>query len=194
MNTKNNSRAKTTKETFKNVLIDLLLEDQKIEQITVTQICSRAGINRSTFYAHYDIPTDIMKEIEKEVLVNYRECIAQIAQSDKNRIIYLLRFIKENARIFRVLLNDTRGNAFYEMIIESTLLELEQVKNIVREPRFVPYIYDYLLNGSATVLLDWIDSNFELSEKELAEFLLIISKCAIDPFLYKRGERQSVEP
>ena len=194
MNTKNNSRAKTTKETFKNVLIDLLLEDQKIEQITVTQICSRAGINRSTFYAHYDIPTDIMKEIEKEVLVNYRECIAQIAQSDKNRIIYLLRFIKENARIFRVLLNDTRGNAFYEMNIESTLLELEQVKNIVREPRFVPYIYDYLLNGSATVLLDWIDSNFELSEKELAEFLLIISKCAIDPFLYKRGERQSVEP
>ena len=193
MNTKNNTRAKTTKEAFKNALIDLLLEDQKTEQITVTQICSRAGINRSTFYAHYDIPADIMKEIEKEVLVNYRKCIAQIAQSDKSRIIYLLRYIKENARIFRVLLNDTHGNAFYEMIIESTLLGLEQMKNIVREQQFVPYIYDYLLNGSAAVLLDWIDSNFELSENKLEEFLLTISKCAVDPFLYKKGERQSVQ-
>ena len=182
-----------SKEAFKNALIDLLLEDQQPEQITVTQICYRAGINRSTFYAHYDIPADIMKEIEKEVLTNYRECIARIAQSDKSRIICLLRFVKENARIFRVLLNNTHGNASYEKIIASTLSELEQVNSIVREQRYVPYIYDFLMNGSAAVLLNWIGSNFELNEDELAEFLLTISKCAIDPFLYKKGERRSAE-
>ena len=129
-----------------------------------------------------------MKEIEEEVLTSYRECIARIAQSDNNRVICLLRFIKENARIFRVLLSDPHENAFHEKIIASTLSELEQVKSIVREPRYVPYIYDYLLNGSAVVLLDWIDSGFELSENELAELLLTMSKCAIDPFLYKKGE------
>ena len=192
MNTKNNTRAKMTKEAFKNALIELLLEDHRTEQITVTQICSRAGINRSTFYSHYDIPSDIMKEIEEEVLTNYRECIAQIAQSDKSRIICLLQFIKENARIFRVLLSNPYEIAFHEKIIASTLSELEQVKSIVREPRYVPYIYDYLMNGSAVVLLGWIDSGFELSENELAEFLLTISKCAIDPFLYKKGEKTMV--
>ena len=192
MNTKNNTRAKATKEAFKNALIELLLEDQRTEQITVTQICSRAGINRSTFYSHYDIPMDIMQEIEEEVLTDYRECIVAIAQSDKSRIICLLRFIKENARIFRILLKDTHKNAFYEKVIASTLSELEQVKSIVREQRYVPYIYDYLLNGSAVVLLDWINSGFNLSESELAELLQTMSKNVLDPFLYKKGERITV--
>lgn len=192
MNTKNNTRAKATKEAFKNALIELLLEDQRTEQITVTQICSRAGINRSTFYSHYDIPIDIMKEIEEEVLTDFRECIAKIAQSDKSRLICLLRFIKDNARIFRILLKDTHENAFYEKIIASTLSELEQVKSIVREQRYVPYIYDYLLNGSAVVLLDWINCGFNLSESELAELLQTMSKNALDPFLYKKGERKTV--
>lgn len=188
MNKKNNNRSKTTKEAFKTALIGLLLENKQLEQISVTQICSRAGINRSTFYSHYDIPLDIMKEIEEEVLTNYRECIAEIAQKDKSRIICLLQFIKENAGIFKVLLSSHRNSTFHEKIIATTLSELEQVINIAREQRYVPYIYDYLLNGSAVVLLDWISSGFDLSENELAELLQTMSKCAIDPFLYKKGE------
>ena len=180
-----------TREAFKNALIDLLLEDQRTEQITVTQICSRAGINRSTFYSHYDIPSDIMKEIEEEVLSGYRKCIARIAESDQSRIICLLQFIKENARIFRVVLSDPHGSSFHKKIIAGTLSELEQVKSIVREQRYVPYLYDYLLDGSAVVLLDWIISGFELGEDELAEFLLTMNKCAIDPFLMKKGERNT---
>lgn len=178
-----------TEEVFKNALIDLLLEHQTIEQISVTQICSTAGINRSTFYAHYDNPRDIMDEIEQEVLTSYRECIAEIAQKDQSRIVCLLRFVKEKARIFKVLLGSSHESAFYGKLIAGTLSELEQLKSIVRERRYVPYLYDYLLNGSAAVLLDWIDDGFELSEKELAEVLQMMSKCALDPFLYKKGEK-----
>ena len=46
-----------------------LLEKQEIDEITIKSICLKAGVNRSTFYLHYDtspshnviIPLDITK-------------------------------------------------------------------------------------------------------------------------------------
>ena len=33
----------------------LLLEKKEYEFITVTEICEKAGVNRSTFYIHYQL-------------------------------------------------------------------------------------------------------------------------------------------
>ena len=49
------------------------------------------------------------------------------------------------------------------------------------------------MNGSSVVLLDWIRNDFDLSEDEMAELLQTMSKCAIDPFLIKKGERKPVK-
>ena len=38
---------------FKNALMDLLREKGSVEKISVRELCDRAELNRSTFYAHY---------------------------------------------------------------------------------------------------------------------------------------------
>ncbi len=52
MNTKNNKRRQTTRESIEKVFIELL-QNKEIAQITVSDICKIAGYNRSTFYANY---------------------------------------------------------------------------------------------------------------------------------------------
>ena len=39
-----------------------LIEVKDFEYITVKEICSKAGVNRSTFYLHYDTVADLLEE------------------------------------------------------------------------------------------------------------------------------------
>ena len=39
-----------------------LLEKKDLEYITVKEICHQAGVNRSTFYLHYETITDLVNE------------------------------------------------------------------------------------------------------------------------------------
>lgn len=41
----------------------LLLRKKPIERISVTELCEKAGINRSTFYAHYIDIYDLMEKV-----------------------------------------------------------------------------------------------------------------------------------
>ncbi len=45
-----------------------LLEKKDLEFITVKEICETAGVNRSTFYLHYETISDLMNETVEMVI------------------------------------------------------------------------------------------------------------------------------
>ena len=45
----------------------LLLEKKEYDSITVKEICEKAGVNRSTFYKHYDTKDDLLVETMKYI-------------------------------------------------------------------------------------------------------------------------------
>lgn len=56
-------------------MIKLLDSNLKVSQISVTKICEEANVTRSTFYAHFSIPEDIIKEIENELLSKFAKLV-----------------------------------------------------------------------------------------------------------------------
>ena len=54
MNVKNNKRHQETIENIEKAFV-LLLKDNELKEISVTELCKTAGINRSTFYANSTI-------------------------------------------------------------------------------------------------------------------------------------------
>lgn len=48
-----------------------LLEEKDFEYITVKEICNKAGVNRSTFYLHYETMRDLLEETSQYVLKNF---------------------------------------------------------------------------------------------------------------------------
>ncbi|MDD6763415.1 MAG: TetR/AcrR family transcriptional regulator [Clostridiales bacterium] len=52
-----------------------LLKVTPMEKITVTSIVNKAGLNRSTFYAHFDCPNDVRKMLEKKLVDELMEKI-----------------------------------------------------------------------------------------------------------------------
>ena len=52
MNTKNNKRKRESMQKIEQVLIEFL-QSKELSQVTVSDICKKANLNRSTFYANY---------------------------------------------------------------------------------------------------------------------------------------------
>lgn len=71
---KGNRRVRMTKRLIKTSIIEIL-ESKPVQNITVTEICERADINRSTFYAYYDNPYDLMLSIKKDIIADTEELL-----------------------------------------------------------------------------------------------------------------------
>ncbi len=106
---------------FDDALIELL-EKKDINYITIKELCNKAGVNRSTFYLHYESINDLLEETMRYILnkflnkydKNPKEFISNIdnlSLNDLNLIKkeYLnpyLEFIKENKKMYLTYLNN----------------------------------------------------------------------------------------
>ena len=97
MNTKNNRRRRESIEKIEKVFIELL-QTLPLEKISVSDICKKAGLNRSTFYANYadtyELADKIREKLEQEVNRLYMEEITKGFNS--NDYLKLFRHIEYN--------------------------------------------------------------------------------------------------
>ena len=97
MNTPNNRRKKESMERIEKVFIELL-QTKELSEIRVSDICKRAQLNRTTFYANYPdihgLADTIRDRLEVAVSDLYKDEITQGFNS--NDYLKLFRHIKEN--------------------------------------------------------------------------------------------------
>ena len=124
-----NRRVKITKTMIKDAFLELL-EKHPIEKISVTDICKGADVNRSTFYAHYSEPQDLLFELEEEILASTDEHLKKIgAENDTGAhkfILSFLKYMRENDKVFRTRFFDDEQT---EAAIKATIKML----NIIEE-------------------------------------------------------------
>lgn len=96
MNTPNNKRYRDMTESI-NVAFASLLQSKELRDITVTDICVLAGIERSTFYAHYNdvaaLANDYAAQIEKQVSEQPHK---------ENDFSWIFDYIKEHPDLFKI--------------------------------------------------------------------------------------------
>ena len=94
---KENQRIMITKRLLKEALIEIL-KGKPIEKVSVTELCERAEINRSTFYAHYNIPQDVLTEIKRDFATQIVEALRLLEQdaAPKDQLVRICEFIFQN--------------------------------------------------------------------------------------------------
>lgn len=73
---KNDLRVIKTNQNIRSTFIQLLSE-KEFDKITVQELISRARINRSTFYKHYQDKYDLAESIAKDWMEEYRNILEQ---------------------------------------------------------------------------------------------------------------------
>lgn len=96
-------RVRYTRRALRDSLIDLVGE-KPLACITVTDICARADINRSTFYLHYQGVHELLGEIEDHIIARLKEQLAQTPSVETlNVLVNFLKHIKRSPREIRLL-------------------------------------------------------------------------------------------
>ncbi len=191
MNTKNNQRTRLSKILLKNALMDLLSEKGSVTKISVRELCERADLNRSTFYAHYSEPKELLEEVEAELLDATREHLQKIgAENDIGAHRYLLSFliyIKENDKPFRTLLIDAGDPEFRSKFMQQSIIQFVENLDIAFPKEQEQYIYSYILNGSTGVILQWMRSDYSIDENALVDLLFFINQSALENLATKKN-------
>ena len=183
MNTKNNQRTRLSKLLFKNALMDLLKEKGSVAKISVRELCDRAELNRSTFYAHYQEPNDLLIEIETELLDATEEHLKKIgAENDigaHKYILSFLQYIRQNDKPFRALLIDSTDPEFRSRFMQQSIIQFVENLRIVLAKELEQYIFSYILNGSTGIIIQWIRSDYAADENEIVSLLFSINHSAL---------------
>ncbi|MBE6902749.1 MAG: TetR/AcrR family transcriptional regulator, partial [Ruminococcaceae bacterium] len=66
-----------TKKAIKNALFKLM-ESKDISDITISELTASANVNRRTFYTHYRTITDILEEIENDLVAALTEMLKDV--------------------------------------------------------------------------------------------------------------------
>ena len=104
MNTKNNKRYKVNNEKIETAFLSIL-HNRKYEDISVREICEKAEINRSTFYAHYDDINDLIIKIENKFANNMSTIFNLGLRQEHKAFVEMFEFIRKNKYFYRAFLN-----------------------------------------------------------------------------------------
>lgn len=172
-----------------DALLSLLLE-KEFEYITIKEVCDRAGVNRSTFYLHYENTVDLLEETVSMLHARFQESVAfggkglPIREDTPLKELFLvtdrwllpyLEFVRENKHIYKAIHSQMEvlgGERAYRQFFETVFSPILSRYGVEREKH--AYIMGFYRYGLTAVLMKWVDSGCRESPEYIAG---IIKQC-----------------
>lgn len=155
-----------------------LLSRKDLQFITVKEICAEAGVNRSTFYLHYETIGDLLSECVEMInrqfvdhmAVSSEDVAAAINEVPLDKLkfatadylIPYLEYIKANRRLFKTAIENYSA------------LQMDRNYSALRKHVFIPvldrfevaeaerkYLLAFYLNGFMAIITEWLEGDCE---------------------------------
>lgn len=172
-----NRKVRYTKMVLQDSLIELMKE-KRISKITIKELCDKADINRSTFYAHYTDQHDLLRKIEDDVLLWLKEAISTIMEkTDKSETIEILenicQYLAENSRHLQVLMSEQGDLDFQKELFTLIYQQCGMSSSPLSKNGFGMSEdgFIFVVNGSVGLIRHWLKNGFTKSAKEMAEII-----------------------
>ncbi len=175
---KENRRVQLTKKMVKESFIRLL-EEKEISDITIKELCEKADINRSTFYAHYSDQYDLMCKIQDELIENVEVYLTPYIHDEMEDVSVeiverIFEYVRENAQICRLLLSERGDLNFQKRVLNLVygryISELRKTLALNRED--AEYVYAYSITGCIGVIQKWLNDDMKKSPRFMAEIVI----------------------
>ncbi len=99
----NNSSRKTRK-LIKKTFAEMLSEKKELNKISVSELCKRSDISRSSFYSHYDDIYGVAEDYENELINAFFDNVRLVGSQNIMHFIDLVfEFIRQNNENYRLL-------------------------------------------------------------------------------------------
>lgn len=156
---------------FDEALIELL-NQKDIEYITVKEICKKAGVNRTTFYLHYENIDDLLNETIKNITSKFltyfkdtpQTIIKDIKTTSKEDLNFInktylrpyLEFIKDNKKVFINAFKyptSMKSQEMYKDLEKYIIDPILDRYNIPKEKK--KYLIQFYFSGLIGIIKEW---------------------------------------
>lgn len=168
-------RIRKTKLALRDGLLELLSQ-KSITEISVKELTDSVDLNRGTFYLHYKDIYDLLEQIEEDFFEEFSSIMKDHPVSEVSLSSFLediFSFLKENAALVSVLLNDSYNISFInklkQMIQDNCFFYWSVLYNKNKSKEF-NYFYAYMLNGCIGLFQYWLQNGLTESPQEMAIF------------------------
>lgn len=184
--TNNNQQVRTTKSWIMNALITLM-ESEKFNEITISQIASQAKIDRRTFYRHYKTKDEVLDEYLLSLLVPHFETLAKEDTLNERQLsIRHFSFFIEHLTFLRLL--KQQGLFGYLLIrYQDYIMLFQNIKGVTpawqESDRFR---LAFKTGGFWNIVSEWIEDEPVKSPEEITDIIHnflgdgIITLCAVE--------------
>ncbi|MBO5931378.1 MAG: TetR/AcrR family transcriptional regulator [Clostridia bacterium] len=189
---KNESKYFNTAIKMDEALISLL-EKKDFEYITIKEICNAAGVNRSTFYLHYENTSDLLKETTRYIIdkhltyykIDKQHISLQFDTCKREELLFItdeyltpyLTFIKDNQRLFKVSIKQ-----FHSMHMDEVYGKMfEHIFSPILARFCIPeteraYMMKFYLTGVFAIVMEWLNKN---CSDDIKVVVKIITDCVM---------------
>jgi len=152
-----------------------MLKKKPLEKVNITELCQEAGINRTTFYRYYELPRDVLTEMQSEFFEEtFKHFHKPLMASDIERLFVCLYEHAELVKLFFQYNSDTDlsniftniYNNFPEMMMTKAFRNLD--KNSAK------LLSTYLAGGAYFLVRRWIMEDIPMSPKNVVAIALNI--------------------
>ena len=168
-----------------------LLKKKPLDYITISEICETAGVNRSTFYLHYETVGELLNETAryllndflsyfsidtKKVALNLKNCeLSDLVFICDKYLTPYFTYIKDHKEVFGIALVNNKTLGFedvYKRMFDNIFnLILDRFKYSQGDRQ---YVMIYYLNGINAIVSEWLKNGCDKSIEEISR---IVSVC-----------------
>ena len=144
--------------------LSALTQERSVEEISVSELCKKAGVNRTTFYKYYQVPSDVGREsfewhMEELMEKMHRTSIGGLYDT----LLFCCREYRKNYQVVKQVIPGFQVPA---ELIQNLYMNLWQPEMI----RDIDQLY-FIAGGTAVVIRQWLEKEPEKTPETIARML-----------------------
>lgn len=166
---KEDRRVRRTKKAVREALLRLM-QDKQVAEITTTELCKEADVNRNTFYAHYSAPEEVLTEIEEEFLEELSLMFRETYETGGVTLAMCKAIDVDHDRWRSIWHGDpSLIERAIDMCCEQALVEWE-AESLAREGEGALFL-QFITRGASGVVGSWVDEGCRIPPEELSTLI-----------------------
>lgn len=168
VNTPNNRRRRDSQHRIESTFVEML-QSKAIDDVTVSEICRKAEVNRSTFYANYTDVFDLAQRIGDKLAADVGELYAQERETGQHNFDFL-----------KLVQNIYDNRLFYRTYFKLGLDDAHLIGDYEYDTRFAALFFDnkhvdyhiqFFMAGFNAMVKKWLLEDCPFPPEEFMEIL-----------------------
>lgn len=170
---------------------EALLKEKGFHKITVTDLVTRADLNRSTFYAHYPDIYGIVDEMQEEIIHRNMELFRQIQfrnilNDPKPYLDCIAATMEQNLELMQCLgftENIQRKSERLQEMMEYDIMHNSDIPETVRESALFGIRVHFFLGGIINVYQRWAEGKLDCTLDQVSSQIGVMIRQTATGFL-----------